>query len=133
MGRLPARADEAPSAATMNDAPTPLEWRARLGRWDVIASALVRLAALALAALLLSFAGQLGRDLSPWSAMALPAGLAIAAASRWSHAASAAIALGAVAAYLSLGVIPLHAVLAAVLIGMMPMPVQALLRLLGFD
>ena len=117
----------------MNETPTRLVWRAHLGRWDVVASALVRLAALALAALLLSYAGQLGRALSPWSAMALPAGLAIAAASRWSHAASAAVALGAAAAYLSIGGIPLHAVLAAALVGLMPMPVQALLRLLGFD
>jgi PAS domain S-box-containing protein len=117
----------------LNLEPAPRPWRERLARWDVAASALVRLAALGMAAMLLTYAGQLGLTLSPWSPMALPAGLAIAAASRWSYAAGAAAALGTCIALISTGVAPVHALLAAALVGLVPVPAQALLRLLGFD
>ncbi len=117
----------------MNEHPATHHWLDRLGRWPTSASALARLAALALAAALLTFAGQVGNVLSPWSAMALPAGLAAAATSPWGHAAIASVALGAGLAYLSGGAIPLHAVLAAALIAAMNLPVRALLRMLGFD
>ena len=117
----------------MNNEAAPRPWRERPARWNVAASALVRLAALAMAAVLLTYAGQLGLTLSPWSPMALPAGLAIAAASRWSYAAGAASALGTGFALLSTGVAPIHALLAAALVGLVPAPAQALLRLLGFD
>jgi PAS domain-containing protein len=117
----------------LNLEPAPRLWRERLARWDVAASALVRLAALGMAAMLLTYAGQLGLTLSPWSPMALPAGLAIAAASRWSYAAGAAAALGTCTALISTGVAPVHALLGAALVGLVPVPAQALLRLLGFD
>ncbi len=108
-------------------------WRDRLARWAPVASTVLSLAALSVAALLLGRAGHLGAALAPWSAMALPAGLAIAASSRWSHAAGAASALGACLAFLSTGAPALQALLAATLVGLAPIPAQYVLRRLDFD
>ncbi len=117
----------------MNDIASRVSFRERVGSVARISAGVTRPAALALAALLLTMAGHLGSAWSPWSAMALPAGLAIAAASRWGPTASAAVALGAAMAYLGTGAALLHAVLATALITAMTLPARAMLRLLGFD
>jgi diguanylate cyclase (GGDEF)-like protein/PAS domain S-box-containing protein len=93
----------------------------------------LRLAALAVAALALACAGGLSIALSPWNAVALPAGLALAAWWRWGAPAGVACCLGLAAALAALGLPwPLVALAAVACGGGAAMAVSALGRL-GFD
>jgi len=92
-----------------------------------------RLALVALAALLLSYAGQFSLAMAPWNAFALPAGLAIGAVWRWGRWMPAAAAAGVVLALLA-GAAPWpDAALAALIVGLAPLIVNRLLLQLGFD
>ncbi len=117
----------------MNDPVLAATLREREGQLDRTVSFGVRLLALCLASLLLTFAGRLGPALAPWSTLALPAGLAIATSSRWNHAAGGAAALGTLLALLLSSVPLVNAVGAALLVGLIPLPTQAMLRRMGFD
>ena len=68
------------------------------------ASAGVNVLAVGVAALLLSYAGTLSLALSPWSALALPAGLALAAQWRWGRSVLAGVAVGTLVALIGTGV-----------------------------
>jgi diguanylate cyclase (GGDEF)-like protein/PAS domain S-box-containing protein len=63
----------------------------------------LRLAILGFASLLLAYGGQMSQALAPWSALAMPAGLAVAAHSRGSAWVYAPIALGVAVALASSG------------------------------
>ncbi len=105
----------------------------RVSGWNTTALGALRLAVIALVSLVLAFAGALSVGLSPWGAMALPAGLAAAAQRRWGGAAGAAAALGLWAALLSLSLPWLLATLAAVLVAACSVLAREALRRLQFD
>ena len=107
--------------------------RERIAGWNLLAAGAVRAAAVALGALLLAFAGSLSIGLSPWAAMALPAGLALAAHWRWGRGAAVGAAFGLLLALLSMGVPAGLAVLSAGLVGLSSEVAQMLLRRLRFD
>ncbi|MFO1294389.1 MAG: EAL domain-containing protein [Rubrivivax sp.] len=71
--------------------------------WSAGTTAAARALAVGLTSLLLALAGGLAPRLGPWSAVALPAGLAIVAALRWGWRALAAALLGAALAFATLG------------------------------
>ena len=107
--------------------------RERIASWNTLAVAVVRAGAVALAALLLAFAGSLSIGLAPWAAMALPAGLALAAHWRWGRGAAAGAAAGLLLALLSMGVPAGLSVLSAGTVGLGSELAQMLLRRLRFD
>ncbi|HSQ73499.1 MAG TPA: hypothetical protein VLM87_13850, partial [Rubrivivax sp.] len=80
--------------------------------WRAAAIAGLRAAAIGLATLVLAYVGDLSLGLTPWSALALPGGLAIAAAWRWGRPVLAGVAAGLLVALLGLGLPWLAAVLA---------------------
>jgi diguanylate cyclase (GGDEF)-like protein/PAS domain S-box-containing protein len=63
----------------------------------------LRLATLGLSALVLAYVGQLSKALAPWSALALPAGLLLAAHCRWGILVHPPVALGVAIALASSG------------------------------
>ncbi len=63
----------------------------------------LRLLTLAFAAFALAWAGQISASLAPWSALALPAGLALAAHQRWNAIVHVPVATGVAAALASSG------------------------------
>ena len=69
----------------------------------VSADTALRLLSLAFAALALAWAGQISVALAPWSALALPAGLALAAHARWHSLVQVPIGLGVAAALAGTG------------------------------
>ena len=71
--------------------------------WTAGTTAAVRALAVGSTSLVLAGAGSLALPLGPWSAVALPAGLAIVTALRWGWRALAAALLGAVLAFATLG------------------------------
>ena len=95
--------------------------------------ALLRALCVALAALVLSYAGQLSLALAPWSAIALPTGLAIGAYWRWGRSALLGAVLGVLLAVLASGMDWHGAVLAAFVVAGVPLAVRAALQPLGFD
>ncbi|HLL09735.1 MAG TPA: hypothetical protein VK570_01660, partial [Rubrivivax sp.] len=95
--------------------------------------AALRLGVLAVAALILACAGGLSVALSPWNAVALPAGLALASLWRWGRPALAACVLGMAAALLALGLTPGLTMLAAFASAAAALLAQAALRRLRFD
>ena len=102
----------------------------RGGPWRLL---LLRALSVALAALILSYAGRLSPALSPWAALALPAGLAIGATWRWGASALAGAVAGTLIAALSAGM-PWHgAALSVAVVGGVAPAVRAVLQQLGFD
>jgi diguanylate cyclase (GGDEF)-like protein/PAS domain S-box-containing protein len=77
--------------------------RQRLGALNSAAATGLSVLALGLAALVLSYAGTLSLALAPWSAIAMPAGLALAAQWRWGKVALVGIAVGTLAALVGSG------------------------------
>jgi diguanylate cyclase (GGDEF)-like protein/PAS domain S-box-containing protein len=85
------------------------------------------------AALLLSYAGSLSLALSPWSAIALPAGLALAALSRWGAIVLLGAVLGTGAALLGSGMPLADATVGALAMGLAAFLAHGLMRRLDFD
>ena len=102
----------------------------RLGR--ALAAGLSALS-IGLAALLLSYAGSLSVAVKPWGALALPAGLALAALTRWGPAVLVGAVVGTAAALLGSGLGPLDAVLGALSMGLAALLAHALMQRLDFD
>ncbi|MFN8895459.1 MAG: EAL domain-containing protein [Betaproteobacteria bacterium] len=102
----------------------------RLGR--ALAAGLSALS-IGLAALLLSYAGSLSVAVKPWGALALPAGLALAALTRWGPAVLVGAVVGTAAALLGSGLGPLDAVLGALAMGLAALLAHALMQRLDFD
>lgn len=86
-----------------------------------------------LAALVLSYAGTLSLALAPWSALALPAGLALAAHWRWGPVVLAGVAVGTLAALLGSGMGLGAALLGAGVVVLAPALAHTVMRRLDFD
>ena len=86
-----------------------------------------------LAALVLSYAGTLSLALSPWSALALPAGLALAAQWRWGRSVLLGVAVGTLVALLGSGMDWVAALLGAAVVVLAPWLANGLMQRLGFD
>jgi diguanylate cyclase (GGDEF)-like protein/PAS domain S-box-containing protein len=94
---------------------------------------LVRAGGVATASLALAYAGALCLGASPWGALALPAGLALAALRRWGPSAWVGAIVGLWVALLSLGLAVGLASLAAAAIGLSAQAATRLLRHMRFD
>ena len=122
-----AAASASPSAPSgPGDAPR------RTRAWSA-ASAGLSVLSIGVAALLLSYAGSLSLALKPWSAIALPAGLALAALMRWGPAVLIGAAIGTLAALLGSGMAPADALAGALAVVLAAGLALALLRRLDFD
>jgi len=97
------------------------------------ASAALVFATWALASLLLAYAGALSLPLPPWTAMALPAGLALAAPWRGGRPAWAGAVVGLLAALLSMGLASGLALLAAAAVSTSTGMAYFVLRSVRFD
>lgn len=86
-----------------------------------------------LAALALAYAGSFSLELTPWDAMALPGGLAIAAAWRWGRPVLAGVAAGVFVALLGLGLSWPTATLGAAVLVLAALAAHAALSWAGFD
>ena len=118
----------------MNANPAPeLGLHPRVAGLHERAAAGVRGAALALLSLVLAYAGALSLPLLPWAALALPAGLALAAPWRGGRAAWSGALLGLLAALLSLGQPVGLALAATVAVAGATLLAHRLMRRLGFD
>jgi D-Tyr-tRNAtyr deacylase/PAS domain-containing protein len=107
--------------------------RSQRARGLAAASAGLSVLSIGLAALLLSYAGALSLALKPWSAIALPAGLALAALMRWGPAVLIGAAIGTLAALIGSGMGAADALAGAVAVVLAAVLAQALLRWLDFD
>ena len=86
-----------------------------------------------LAALVLSYAGTLSLALAPWSALALPAGLALAAHWRWGPVVLVGVAVGTLAALLGSGMGFWASLLGCGVVVLAPVLAHAVMRRMDFD
>ena len=118
-------------------APTPKSsgpsLRPRLARLNSATAAGLSVLAVGLAALLLSYAGSLSLALAPWSDIALPAGLALAAQWRWGRTVLVGVAVGTWVALLGSGLSNSAAALGTGVVVLAPLLAHALMQRLGFD
>jgi len=105
----------------------------QLGSLNSAAAAGLSVLAVGLAALLLSYAGTLSLSLSPWSAIAMPAGLALAAQWRWGRSVLIGVAVGTLAALLGSGMALGPALLGAAVVVLAALLAHALMSRLEFD
>ncbi len=101
--------------------------------WNAAGATLLRVGAVALAALALAYAGGLSLALSPWNAIALPLGLALGTTLQRGRGALAGAVAGTLVATLSLGQPWSLALLGTAVVGFGALGGQAVLRHLGFD
>ena len=110
--------------------PSLRDW---LGALNGAAATGVNVLAVGLSALLLSYAGTLSLALAPWSALAMPAGLALAAQWRWGRPVLLGVAVGTFAALLGSGMVAAAALMGAGVVVLAPCLAHALMGRLGFD
>jgi diguanylate cyclase (GGDEF)-like protein/PAS domain S-box-containing protein len=117
------------------DAPAPASPgpRAADQRLNKSLAAGLSVLSIGLAALLLSYAGSLSLALKPWSAIALPAGLALAALTRWGPAVLVGAVVGTFIALLGSGMRIGDAAVGALAMGLAAMLAHGLMRRLDFD
>ncbi len=77
--------------------------QARIANWNAASLTAVRIGIVALAALVLGYAGAWSLAVPPWSTMAMPAGLALVARWRWGRGALAGACMGLFGACLGQG------------------------------
>ena len=117
----------------MNDRGAHTWLRERLGTLNTAAAAGLSVLALGLSALVLSYAGTLSLALAPWSAIAMPAGLALAAQWRWGGHVLIGIGVGTMAALLGSGMGWGASVLGAAVVVVSSMLAHAVMKRLEFD
>ena len=117
----------------MNKQPTSPSLRERLSALNNAAAAGLSVLAVGLSALLLSYAGTLSLALAPWSAIALPAGLALAAQWRWGRGVLLGVAVGTGVALLGTGMPWGAALMGAAVVVLPPLLAHAVMLRLGFD
>ena len=105
----------------------------RVAGWQQLASSAVRVAVVAVAAFMLSYAGALGLGFMPWGALALPLGLALTAWRRWGRAAGLGVAVAVSAALLGMAQTLPVALLGGLLVAGGAALGLALLRRFHFD
>ncbi len=108
-------------------------WREFLAAGTGAGSAALRATALGLAALSLAYAGSAVLALTPWSALALPGGLAVAASWRWGRPVLAGVAGGVCVALVGLGLPWTVAVLAPLVLVAAALTAHTALQWAGFD
>ena len=123
-GQGPTELDVNPTPSFLSEKVSPLQAAAATG-FSVLS--------VGLAALVLSYAGTLSLALSPWSALALPAGLALAAQWRWGQAVLLGIAVGTLVALLGSGAGWTAALLGAAVVVLAPWLARGLMQRLQFD
>ncbi len=121
-----------PSAGRPIETPPPALLTVGPG-WRFSAALAGRSAATALATVLLAYLGALCLPLSPWNALALPAGLALAGSWRFGRATLLGVMLGCLAALPGLGWSLLTSATAALGLGLAALGAHAQLRALRFD
>ena len=117
----------------MNDRGAHTWLRERLGTLNTAAAAGLSVLALGLSALVLSYAGTMSLALAPWSAIAMPAGLALAAQWRWGGHVLIGIGVGTMAALLGSGMGWGASVLGAAVVVVSSMLAHAVMKRLEFD
>ena len=117
----------------MNKEAESLSLRAWLGTLNNAAATGLNVLAVGLSALLLSYAGTLSLALAPWSALAMPAGLALAAQWRWGRPVLLGVAVGTFAALLGSGMAVGTALMGAGVVVLAPWLAHTLMARLGFD
>ncbi len=118
----------------MNADPAPeIGLHGRVSGLNARAAAVLRGATAGLLSLLLAYAGALSLPMSPWTALALPAGLALAAPWRGGPAVWRGTLLGLLAALLGLALPLGAALLATAAVAVATLLAHRLLRRLGFD
>jgi diguanylate cyclase (GGDEF)-like protein/PAS domain S-box-containing protein len=117
----------------VNPRPADPTLRDRLGTLNLAAATAFSVLAVGLAALVLSYAGTLSLALAPWSAIALPAGLALAAQWRWGLGVLAGVAVGTLVALLGSGMGGWPATLGAAVVVMAALLAHAIMKRLDFD
>jgi hypothetical protein len=101
--------------------------------WHAGSARVLRAAAVALVCLVAGYLGALALPLSPWSVLALPAGVALAAGLRWGPGAAWGGVPGVLVALLTLSVPPVTAVVSATALATGLLAAHALLRAAAFD
>ncbi len=104
-----------------------------MAAWHAGATAGVRMAALAVAALVLAAAGGLWLPCPPWNALSLPAGLALAALLRWGRPALVGCVAGLALGLLGLGWPPGQTLMCTLATAAAVWAAQAALQRLRFD
>ena len=107
--------------------------RGWLGALNSAAATGLNVLAVGLSALLLSYAGTLSLALAPWSALAMPAGLALAAQWRWGWPVLVGVAVGTFAALLGSGMAAGAALMGAGVVVLAPLLAHALMSRFDFD
>jgi diguanylate cyclase (GGDEF)-like protein/PAS domain S-box-containing protein len=107
--------------------------RERLAALNGAAGTGLSLLSVGLAALVLSYAGTLSLALAPWSALALPAGLALAAHWRWGPSVLIGVAVGTLAALLGSGMGLGAALLGSGVVVLAPALAHTVMRRMDFD
>ena len=110
--------------------PTLRGW---LGALNSAAATGLNVLAVGLSALLLSYAGTLSLALAPWSALAMPAGLALAAQLRWGRPVLLGVAVGTFAALMGSGMTAGASLMGAVVVVLAPLLAHAMMGRLDFD
>ena len=106
------------------------EWLAAL---NSAAAAGLTVMAVGLAALVLSYGGSLSLALAPWSALSLPAGLALAAQWRWGRRVLPGVAAGTLVALLGTGMAWWPAVMGAGVVVLAPLLAHSVMLRMEFD
>ncbi|MDP1899646.1 MAG: EAL domain-containing protein [Rubrivivax sp.] len=117
----------------MNAAPAPRTLRQRLAGSNGMARGALRHGAIGLASFSLALAGGLSLPLAPWAAIALPCGLALAAAWIWGPLAILGAAAGLLLALVGMGLAWTPSLLATLALGAGALLARSALRRLGFD
>ncbi|MBX3633899.1 MAG: PAS domain-containing protein [Rubrivivax sp.] len=117
----------------MSAGPGLATWRDLLAAPGGWSSLLLRLGAVAVAALVLSYLGSFSVALAPWSALALPGGLAVAAVWHWGRPVLVGVVAGVFAALLGIGLHVLPAAGCALLVGGAALAAHVALQRLAFD
>jgi diguanylate cyclase (GGDEF)-like protein/PAS domain S-box-containing protein len=104
-----------------------------LTAWHASTLRTTRSVAVALACLVSAFAGAVALPLSPWSALSLSGGVALAAGLRWGAGGSVGAAAGVLLALLTMALPPVTAVVAVVAQTAGLLAAHRLLRAVGFD
>ena len=86
----------------MNDAGRPRSLQDLVAGWNSLAQQGMRHFAIALASVVASYAGAATLETAPWAALALPAGLALAAMARWGRSLLVAVLAGLLVALLGM-------------------------------
>ncbi len=107
--------------------------RERFAALNGAAGTALSILSVGLAALVLSYAGTLSLALAPWSALALPAGLALAAHWRWGPMVLVGVAVGTLAALLGSGMGLGAALLGCGVVVLAPALAHTVMRRMDFD